>query len=65
MKEGAKHIIGCDRAGAIYKGRTENMNSMKQWFAEHTNPERREGTLSEVLATRPSRITARVPASAP
>src|SRR5688500_1105056 len=39
MKEGAKHIIGCDRAGAIYKGRTENMNSMKQWFRseEHTS----------------------------
>src|SRR5882672_5733088 len=27
MKEGAKHIVGCDRAGAIYAGRTENMNS--------------------------------------
>src|SRR5207249_3425212 len=37
MKAGAKHIIGCDRAGTIYKGRTENMNSMKQWFAENTN----------------------------
>src|SRR5262247_3485945 len=26
MKEGARHIIGCDRAGSIYAGRTENMN---------------------------------------
>src|SRR6266498_2779225 len=25
MLEGARHIIGCDRAGAIYLGRTENM----------------------------------------
>src|SRR3989441_3260916 len=33
MKAGAKHIVGCDRAGAIYRGRTENMNSMKEWFA--------------------------------
>jgi malate dehydrogenase (oxaloacetate-decarboxylating) len=49
MKEGAKHIIGCDRAGAIYKGRTENMNSMKQWFAEHTNPRRIRGTAGEAL----------------
>src|SRR5262249_60843100 len=32
MLEGARHIIGCDRAGTIYRGRTENMNSMKQWF---------------------------------
>jgi malate dehydrogenase (oxaloacetate-decarboxylating) len=50
MKEGAKHIIGCDRAGAIYKGRTENMNSMKEWFAEHTNPRRIRGTAADALA---------------
>jgi malate dehydrogenase (oxaloacetate-decarboxylating) len=50
MKEGAKHIIGCDRAGAIYKGRTENMNSMKEWFAAHTNPGRVKGSAGEALA---------------
>jgi malate dehydrogenase (oxaloacetate-decarboxylating) len=49
MKEGAKHIIGCDRAGAIYKGRTENMNSMKEWFAEHTNPRRIRGSAADAL----------------
>ena len=49
MKAGAKHIIGCDRAGAIYRGRTENMNSMKEWFAEHTNPKRLRGTAGEAL----------------
>jgi malate dehydrogenase (oxaloacetate-decarboxylating) len=49
MKEGAKHIIGCDRAGAIYKGRTENMNPMKLWFAEHTNPRRIRGSAGEAL----------------
>jgi malate dehydrogenase (oxaloacetate-decarboxylating) len=49
MKAGAKHIVGCDRAGAIYKGRTENMNSMKQWFAEHTNPKRIKGTAGDAL----------------
>jgi malate dehydrogenase (oxaloacetate-decarboxylating) len=49
MKEGAKHIIGCDRAGAIYKGRTDNMNPMKQWFAEHTNPRRVQGSAGEAL----------------
>ena len=49
MKEGAHHIIGCDRAGAIYKGRTENMNPMKQWFAEHTNPRRIRGAASDAL----------------
>jgi malate dehydrogenase (oxaloacetate-decarboxylating) len=49
MKAGARHIVGCDRAGAIYKGRTENMNSMKEWFAEHTNQRRFKGTAGEAL----------------
>jgi malate dehydrogenase (oxaloacetate-decarboxylating) len=49
MKAGARHIIGCDRAGAIYKGRTENMNSMKEWFAEHTNPRRIKGSAGDAL----------------
>ncbi len=46
---GVNHIIGCDRAGAIYKGRTENMNWMKNWFAEHTNEERFQGNLTDAL----------------
>src|SRR5437867_3362182 len=49
MKAGAKHIIVCDRAGAIYRGRTENMNAMKEWFAEHTNPKRLRGTAGDAL----------------
>jgi len=49
MLEGARHIIGCDRAGAIYRGRKDNMNPMKQWFAEHTNPEVFRGTAGEAL----------------
>jgi malate dehydrogenase (oxaloacetate-decarboxylating) len=49
MKAGARHIIGCDRAGAIYQGRVENMNSMKTWFAEHTNPKRLRGSAGDAL----------------
>ena len=49
MLEGARHIIGCDRAGALYRGRTENMNPMKQWFAEHTNPEKLRGSAGDAL----------------
>jgi malate dehydrogenase (oxaloacetate-decarboxylating) len=49
MRAGARHIIACDRAGALYQGRTENMNSMKQWFAEHTNPRRVKGTAGDAL----------------
>jgi malate dehydrogenase (oxaloacetate-decarboxylating) len=49
MLEGARHIVGCDRAGTIYRGRKDNMNSMKQWFAEHTNPEMMKGSAGDAL----------------
>ena len=49
MAVGVNHIIGCDRTGAIYRGRKEGMNSVKEWYAEHTNPEQCRGTLSEAL----------------
>src|SRR5215475_1783254 len=49
MKAGARHIVGCDRAGAIYRGRTENMNSMKEWFAQHTNAKRMRGSAADAL----------------
>jgi malate dehydrogenase (oxaloacetate-decarboxylating) len=50
MNAGVTNIIGCDSKGAIYKGRTENMNSMKDWYAEHTNPEGIRGGLTEAVA---------------
>jgi malate dehydrogenase (oxaloacetate-decarboxylating) len=50
MKVGVRHVIGCDRTGILYKGRRENMNPMKAWFAEHTNPQRLKGELGEALA---------------
>ncbi|MEM4637947.1 MAG: malic enzyme-like NAD(P)-binding protein [Candidatus Woesearchaeota archaeon] len=37
---GAKNIIMADSIGAIYEGRTENMNSMKIEIAKITNPYR-------------------------
>jgi malate dehydrogenase (oxaloacetate-decarboxylating) len=49
MDIGVRNIIGCDRAGSIYNGRTDNMNFMKQWYAEHTNPNQERGTLSDVM----------------
>jgi malate dehydrogenase (oxaloacetate-decarboxylating) len=48
ISAGVQNIIGTDRQGAIYSGR-DNLNFAKQWFAENTNPERRMGTLGEVL----------------
>ena len=49
MKEGAKNIVACDRAGVLYQGRTQNMNSMKEWFAKHTNPKKMQGTIADAL----------------
>jgi len=49
MEAGVRNIIGCDTAGAIYKGRTENMNFMKEWYAGHTNPEGEKGALQDVI----------------
>jgi len=49
MNAGVKNIIGCDSRGAIYKGRAENMNSMKDWYAENTNPDGVQGGLTEAI----------------
>jgi malate dehydrogenase (oxaloacetate-decarboxylating) len=49
MKVGVQHVIGCDRTGILYKGRKENMNPMKVWYAEHTNPKRLRGNIGDAL----------------
>ena len=48
INAGVGEIVGCDRTGAIYSGRGD-MNAAKEWFAQHTNPSRKMGTISEVL----------------
>jgi malate dehydrogenase (oxaloacetate-decarboxylating) len=48
LSAGAVNIIGVDRHGAITADETYE-NSMWNWYAQHTNPERLSGTLSEVL----------------
>ncbi len=49
LSTGAKHIIGCDRSGILYKGRKENMNPIKALIAENTNLERIRGPISKAL----------------
>jgi malate dehydrogenase (oxaloacetate-decarboxylating) len=46
---GARDVITCDRQGALYAGRTANMNPYKEQLAEATNPQRVHGSLSEIL----------------
>jgi malate dehydrogenase (oxaloacetate-decarboxylating) len=46
---GARHVIACDRAGALFAGRAEHMNEYKTRLAEETNPRHEQGTLQDVL----------------
>src|SRR6266404_4143113 len=49
MAAGVKNIIGCDQHGALYNGRTEHMNEVKEWYARHTNPHEEKGTIHDVI----------------
>ena len=49
LSAGAKDVTLCDRKGAIYAGRSEGMNWIKEEMAQITNPEKRMGTLADVL----------------
>ncbi len=49
MAAGVKNIVGCDTTGAIYAGRTENMNWVKDWYARNTNPDKESGTVHDVI----------------
>lgn len=45
---GVGEIVGADRVGAIHSGR-QGLNEGKQWFAAHTNPSAKTGSLAELL----------------
>ncbi len=49
MAAGVKNIIGCDQLGAIYRGRREHMNWVKDWYAQNTNPNEERGTIHDVI----------------
>ena len=49
MAAGVKNIIGCDQTGALYAGRVEHMNWVKDWYAKNTNPEKEEGSVHDVI----------------
>ncbi|HSD52043.1 MAG TPA: NAD-dependent malic enzyme, partial [Candidatus Methylomirabilis sp.] len=46
---GARNIIGLDTKGALYRGRKEHMNPMKEWFAQTTNPRNLQGGILDVI----------------
>ena len=50
MHYGFKNFIVCDTAGAIYKGRPNNMNKFKEIIADETNKDLVQGKLADVIA---------------
>lgn len=49
LSAGAKNLTLCDRKGAIYAGRSEGMNPIKEEIAKVTNPNKQTGTLADIL----------------
>ncbi len=48
MAAGVRNLVGCDRQGAVHRGR-EGLAAAKARFAEETNPHGETGTADEVL----------------
>jgi malate dehydrogenase (oxaloacetate-decarboxylating) len=53
MNAGVRNLIGCDSRGAIHTDRADyadgSMPAMKRWYAESTNPHRRDGDPNALL----------------
>jgi malate dehydrogenase (oxaloacetate-decarboxylating) len=49
LSAGARHIIGCDRHGAVHPGRSD-LDEVKAAYAGRTNPDRETGSPDELLA---------------
>lgn len=48
ISAGLKNIVLCDRKGAVYEGRKENMNPVKEEIARITNRDKLSGSLEEI-----------------
>ena len=49
ISRGLKDVVLCDRRGAVYKGRGQNMNPVKNEIAEITNQQGKKGLLADVI----------------
>lgn len=50
LSDGFQDITLCDRKGAIYEGREDGMNAIKNEMALRTNKDKRKGALKDVIA---------------
>jgi malate dehydrogenase (oxaloacetate-decarboxylating) len=49
LASGARDIIVCDRAGALYAGRKQDMDPYKREMARITNPRKVKGSISDAM----------------
>jgi len=49
MAAGVQNVVGCDTQGAVYRGRSDHMNWVKEWYAQNTNPHVERGTVHDVI----------------
>lgn len=49
LADGFRNLILVDTSGAIYEGRSENMNNAKVEMARETNPNKEKGLLQDVI----------------
>jgi malate dehydrogenase (oxaloacetate-decarboxylating) len=49
LNAGARQIVGCDRHGAIHRGRPD-LDAVKAAYAERTNPDNDQGSADDALA---------------
>lgn len=49
LSMGVRRLLACDRKGIIYPRRRADMNPMKRWLAQATNPEECKGTIADAL----------------
>ena len=49
LSAGVKNLILCDTRGAIYRGRQEGMNWIKEEMAQITNLDKKKGSLADVI----------------
>jgi len=49
LRAGARNIIGYDKGGALYRGRHEDMDPIREWYAASTNPDGFRGPLVDAL----------------
>jgi malate dehydrogenase (oxaloacetate-decarboxylating) len=49
LNAGVRNVVGCDQTGALYRGRTDHMNWVKDHYTRLTNPDNERGSIHDVI----------------